>query len=131
MKAIAANGIFRSRNNVKRLKIPKNKPENPELSNASTTATYTAAISIIYSSVSENKQEESIQSNMSNTSTAATATISTPESSIDFDVEKKSPVSLNVKLKTKKVINRNRNKQNFHLTLPRSESYFSLFLLCK
>ena len=88
-KAIAGKGISRSRNNVKKFKIPKNKPEKPELSNPSTTATYTVAISNIHSSVvSENKQEESTHSNITNTSTAATPTISTPESSIDFDVEK-------------------------------------------
>ena len=41
----------------------------------------------------ENKLEESTQSNITNTSTAATPTISTPESSIDFDVEKTSRVN--------------------------------------
>ena len=104
-EAIAAKCTSRSRNNVKKFKIPKNKPERPELSkpekpelsNFSTTATYTVAISSIDSSVvSENKQEESTQSNVTNTSTAATPTISTPESSINFDVEKTS-VSLDVK----------------------------------
>ena len=49
---------------------------------------------IKYSSVvSENKQKESTQSNLTNTLTAATPTISTPESSIDFDVEKTSRVN--------------------------------------
>ena len=89
IKAIAGKGTSRSQNNVKKFKIPKNKLEKPELSNLSTTATYTVAISNIHSSVvSENKQEESTQFNMTNTSTAATPAISTPESSIDFDVEK-------------------------------------------
>ena len=89
-EVIAAKGTSRSRNNVKKLKIPKNKPEKPELSNPSTTATYTVTTSSIHSSaVSENIQEESIQSILTNRSTAATPTISTPESSIDFDVEKK------------------------------------------
>ena len=46
-------------------------------------------------------------------------------------MSRKRPVSIKVKLKTVKLIKRNRNKQNFHLTLLRSESYFSLFLLCK
>ena len=93
-KAIAGKSTSRSRNNVKKFKIPKNKPEEPELSNPSTTATYTGAISNISSSVaSENKQEESTQSNVTNTSTAATPTISTPESSTDFDVEKTSCVN--------------------------------------
>ena len=41
-----------------------------------------------WSAVSENKQVEPIQSILKNRSTAATPTISTPESSIDFDVEK-------------------------------------------
>ena len=92
-KAIAGKSTSRSRNNVKKFKIPKNKPEKPELSNPSTTATYTVAISSIHSSVvSENKQEESTQSNVTNTSTAATPTISTPESSVDFNVEKTSRV---------------------------------------
>ena len=82
-----------SRNNAKKFKIPKNKPGKLELSNPSTTATYTVAISSIHSSVvSENKQEESTQSILTNRSTAATPTISTPESSIDFDVEKTSLV---------------------------------------
>ena len=88
-EVIAAKGTSRSWNNVKKLKIPKNKPEKPELSNPSTTATYTVAISSIHSSVvSENKHEESTQSILTNRSTAATPTISTPESSVDFDVEK-------------------------------------------
>ena len=79
----------RSQNNVKKFKIPKNKLGKPKLFNPSTTATYTVAISSIHSSVvSENKQEESIQSILTNRSTAATPAISTPESSIDFDVEK-------------------------------------------
>ena len=92
-EAIAAKGTSRSRNNVKKFKIPKNKPEKPELSNPSTTATYTVAISSIHSSVvSENKQEESTQSILTNKSTAGTPTISTPESSTDFDVEKTSRV---------------------------------------
>ena len=78
-KAIAVKGTFRSGNNVKKFKLPKNKPENPELSDPSTAATYTVAISSIHSGVSENKQEESIQSNVTNTST--TTTIPTPESS--------------------------------------------------
>ena len=89
-EVIAAKGTSRSWNNVKKLKIPKNKPEKPGLSNPSTTATYTVTTSSIHSSaVSENIQEESIQSILTNRSTAATPTISTPESSIDFDVEKK------------------------------------------
>ena len=88
-EVIAAKGTSKSRNDVKKLKIPKNEAEKPELSNPSTTATYTVAISSIHSSVvSENKQEESIQSILTNRSTAATPAISTPESSIDFDVEK-------------------------------------------
>ena len=89
IEEIAAKGTSRSRNNVKKFKIPKNKPEKPELSNPSTTATYTVAISSIHSSVvSENKQEESTQSILTNRLTAATPTVSTPESSIDFTVEK-------------------------------------------
>ena len=92
-EAIAAKGTSRSGNNVKKFKIPKNKPEKPNLSNPSTTATYTVAISSIHSSVvSENKQEESTQSILTNKSTAGTPTISTPESSTDFDVEKTSRV---------------------------------------
>ena len=92
-EAIAAKGTSRSQNNVKKSKIPKNKPEKPELSNPSATATYTVAISSIHSSlVSENKQEESTQPILTNRSTAAAPTISTPESSIDFDVEKMSLV---------------------------------------
>ena len=87
-EVIAAKGTSRSCNNVKKLKTLKNKPVEPELSNPSTTATYTVAISSINSSVvSENKQEESIQSILTNRSTAAIPTISTPESSIHFDVE--------------------------------------------
>ena len=78
-KVIAAKGTFRNGNNVKKFKLPKNKPENPELTNPSTTATYTIVISSIHSIVSENKQEESIQSNVTNTST--TTTIFTHESS--------------------------------------------------
>ena len=131
IEAIATKGTSRSRNNVKKFKIPKNKPKKPELSNRSTIATYTVAISSIHSSVvSENKQEESTQSILTNRSTAATPTMSTPESSIDSNAEKTSLV-IKRKLKKVKVINRNRNKRNFHLTLLRSESYFSLFLLCK
>ena len=92
-EAIAAKGTSRSRNNVQKFKIPKNKPEKPELFNPSAKATYTVAISSIHSSlVSENKQEESTQPILTNTSTAAAPTISTPESSIDFDVEKASLV---------------------------------------
>ena len=92
-EVIAAKGTSKSRNDVKKLKIPKNEAEKPELSNPSTTATYTVAISSIHSSVgSENKQEESNQSNVTNTSTAATPRISTPESSIDFDAEETSHV---------------------------------------
>ena len=54
---------------------------------------YTVAIPNIHSSVvSENKQEESTQSNVTNTSTAAIPTTSTPESSVDFDFEKTSRV---------------------------------------
>ena len=88
-EVIAAKGTSRSRNNVKKLKIPKNKPEKPELSNPSTTATYTVAISSIHSSaVAKYKEEESIQSILTNRSTAATPAVSTTESSIDFDVEK-------------------------------------------
>ena len=131
IEAIATKGTSRSRNNVKKFKIPKNKPKKPELSNRSTIATYTVAISSIHSSVvSENKQEESTQSILTNRSTAATPAMSTPESSIDSNAEKTSLV-IKRKLKKVKVINRNRNKRNFHLTLLRSESYFSLFLLCK
>ena len=74
-EAIAAKGTSRGRNKVRKFKIPKNKPEKPELSNPSTTATYTVAISSIRSSVSKNKQEESTQYNVTNTSTAATPTI--------------------------------------------------------
>ena len=86
MEANAGKGTSRSRSNVKKFKIPKNKLGKPELSNDST---YTLAISNIDSSVvSENKQEES--SNVTNTSTAATPTMSTPESFIDFDFEKTS-----------------------------------------
>ena len=89
MEANAGKGTSRSQNNVKKFKIPKNKLGKPELSNDSTTATYTLAISNIDSSVvSENKQKES--SNVTNTSTAATPTMSTPESFIDFDFEKTS-----------------------------------------
>ena len=92
-KAIAGKSTSRSRNNIKKFKIPKKKPEKPELSNPSTTATYTIAISNIHSSVvSENKQEESTQSILTNRSTAAAPTISTLESAIDFDVEKTSLV---------------------------------------
>ena len=101
-------GTSRSRNNVKKFKIPKNKPEKPELSNPSTTATYTVAISSIHSSVvSENKQEESTQSILTNRSTAATPTISTPGSSIDFNVEK---TSLVIKRKAE-----NSESDNFYL----------------
>ena len=83
----------RSQNNAKKFQIPKNKLGKPKLFNPSITATYTVAISSIHSSVvSENKQEESTQSILTNRSTAATPTISTPESSIDFDVEKTSLV---------------------------------------
>ena len=90
-EAIAATGTSRSRNNVKKFKIPKTKPGKAELSNPSTTATYTVAISSVHSSVvSENKQEESTQSILTNRSTAATPAISTPESSIDFNVQKTS-----------------------------------------
>ena len=129
-EAIAAKATSRSRNNVQKFEIPKNKPKKLELANPSTTPSYTVAISSIHSRVlSESKQEVSIQSNVTNTSTAATTTIYTPESSIDFDSRKR-PVSSNVNLKIVKVINWNQNKWNFHLTLLRSESYFSLFLLC-
>ena len=48
-KAIAGKSTSRSRNNIKKFKIPKNKPEKPELSNPSTTTTYTIAISSIHS----------------------------------------------------------------------------------
>ena len=48
-KAIAGKSTSRSQNNIKKFKIPKNKPEKPELSNPSTTATYTIAISNIHS----------------------------------------------------------------------------------
>ena len=92
-EAIAAKGTSRSRNNVKKFKIPKNKPEKPELSNPSTTATYTVAISNIHSSVVSGNKQESTQSNVTNTSTAATPAISTPESSIDFDIEKMTRVN--------------------------------------
>ena len=92
-KAIAGKSTSRSRNNVKKFKIPKNKPEKPELSNPSTTATYTVAISNIHSSVVSGNKQESTQSNVTNTSTAATPAISTPESSIDFDVEKMTRVN--------------------------------------
>ena len=78
-EAIAAKGTSRSPNNVKKFKIPKTKLEKPELSNPSTTATYTVAISGIRSSVvSENKQEESTPYILTNRSTAATPAISTP-----------------------------------------------------
>ena len=92
-KAIAGKSTSRSRNNVKKFKIPKNKPEKPELSNPSTTATYTVAISNIHSSVVSGNKQESTQSNVTNTSIAATPAISTPESSTDFDVEKMSRVN--------------------------------------
>ena len=51
-EALAAKGTSRSRNNVKKFKIPKNKLKKPELANPSTTSTYTVAISSIHSSVS-------------------------------------------------------------------------------
>ena len=128
-KAIAGKSTSRSRNNVKKFKIPKNKPEKPELFSPSTTATYTVAISIIHSSlVSENKQEESTQSILTNRSTAATPTISTPESSIDFDVEKKFRV---IKRKAENSESDKPKPKQMKLTLLRSECYFSLFLLCK
>ena len=92
-KAIAGKGASRSQNNVKKFKILKNKPEKPELSNPSTTATYTVAISNIHSSVVSGNKQESTQSNVTNTSIAATPAISTPESSTDFDVEKMSRVN--------------------------------------
>ena len=58
-EGIAAKGTSRGRNNVKKFKIPKNKPRQPELSNPSTKATYIVAIPSIHSSVvSENKSEE-------------------------------------------------------------------------
>ena len=92
-EAIAAKGTSRSWNNIKNFKIPKNKPEKPELSNLSPKATYTIAISSIYSSVvSDIKQQDSTQSNVTNASAAATPTISIPECSIDFDVKKTSHV---------------------------------------
>ena len=117
-KAIAGKSTSRSRNNVKKFKIPKNKPEKPELSNPSTTATYTVAISSIHSSVvSENKQEESTQSILTNRSTAAIPTISIPESSIDFDVEK---TSLVIKGKAE---NRESDKQK--LKQKKLPSYFA------
>ena len=128
-KAIAGKSTSRSRNNVKKFKIPKNKPQKPELSNPSTTATYTVAISSIHSSVvSENKHEESTQSILTNRSTAATPTISTPESSIDFDVEKKFRV---IKRKAENSESDKPKPKQMKLTLLRSECYFSLFLLCK
>ena len=129
-KAIAGKSTSRSRNNVKKFKIPKNKPEKPELSNPSTTATYTVAISSIHSSVvSENKQEESTQSNVTNTSTVAMPTIHL--NLLLISISRKHSVSLNVKLKTVNMMNWNRNKQNFYLTLLKSKSYFSLFLMCR
>ena len=104
-EAIAAKHTFRSRNTVKKCKILKNRPKNPDLSNPSTTATYTVAIPSIYSSVvSENKQEEATQFNVTNTLIAATPTTSTPESTIDFNVEITSS-AINVKLKTVKELN--------------------------
>ena len=87
-KAIAVIDTFRSWNTVKKFKIPKNKPKKPDLSNPSTTTTYTIAIPSIHSSVvSENKREESTQFNVTNILIAATPTTSTPESTIDFVVE--------------------------------------------
>ena len=87
-EAFAVKDLSRSQNTVKKFKIPKNKPKKSELSNSSTATTSTVAIPSIHSSVvSENKQEESTRSNVTNASTAATPTTSTPESSIDFDVE--------------------------------------------
>ena len=128
-EVIAAKGTSRSRNNVKKLKIPKNKPEKPELSNPSTTATYTVAISSIHSSaVAKYKEEESIQSILTNRSTAATPAISTPEFSIDFDVEKTFRV---IKRKAENSESDKPKPKQMKLTLLRSECYFSLFLLCK
>ena len=128
-EVIAAKGTSRSRNNVKKLKIPKNKPEKPELSNPSTTATYTVAISSIHSSaVAKYKEEESIQSILTNRSTAATPAVSTTESSIDFDVEKTFRV---IKRKAENSESDKPKPKQMKLTLLRSECYFSLFLLCK
>ena len=85
-EAIAVKGTCKSWNDVKKFKIPKNKPKKPELSNPSTTATYTIAMSNIHSSAaSESKQEESTESDVINALPTAAPT-STPESSIDFDV---------------------------------------------
>ena len=130
-EAIAAKSTSRSRNNVKKFKIPKNKPEKPELSNPSTTATYTVAISSIHSSVvSENKQEESTQSILTNRSTEATPAISTPESSIDFAVEK---TSLVIKCKAENSqSDKPRSKQTkLSSYFAKKRTYLSLFLLCK
>ena len=128
-EVIAAKGTSRSRNNVKKLKIPNNKPEKPELSNPSTTATYTVAISSIHSSaVVKYKEEESIQSILTNRSTAATPAVSTTESSIDFDVEKTFRV---IKRKAENSESDKPKPKQMKLTLLRSKCYFSLFLLCK
>ena len=131
IEAIATKGTSRSRNNVKKFKIPKNKPKKPELSNRSTIATYTVAISSIHSSVvSENKQEESTQSILTNRSTEATPTISTPESSIDFAVEK---TSLVIKCKAENSqSDKPRSKQTkLSSYFAKKRTYLSLFLLCK
>ena len=128
-KAIALKGTSRSWANVKKFKIPKNEPKKPELSSPSTTVTYAVAMSSIHSSVSENKQEESTQSNVTNTSTVAMPTIHL--NLLLISISRKHSVSLNVKLKTVNMMNWNRNKQNFYLTLLKSKSYFSLFLMCR
>ena len=128
-EVIAAKGTSRSRNNVKKLKIPNNKPEKPELSNPSTTATYTVAKSSIHSSaVAKYKEEESIQSILTNRSTAATPAVPTTESSIDFDVEKTFRV---IKRKAENSESDKPKPKQMKLTLLRSKCYFSLFLLCK
>ena len=130
-EVIAAKGTSKSRNDVKKLKIPKNEAEKPELSNPSTTATYTVAISSIHSSVYLKINRKS-QSNLF----WQIDQLQLHQQYLHLNpllilMLRKCSVSLNVKLKTVKVINQNQNKWNFHLTLLTSESYFSLLLLCK
>lgn len=104
-KAVAAKGTSTSPNAAKKFKVLNNKPKKPELFIPSTIAASTVAIPSIHSSVvSENKQEESAQFNLTNTLIAATPTTSTPESTIDFNVEITSS-AINVKLKTVKELN--------------------------
>ena len=131
-KAIAGKGISSSWNTVNKFKVSKSKPEKPELSNPSTAATYTVAISSIHSSVvSENKQEDSTQSNMANASNPTTPTISTPEFSIDFDVNKTSRV-INSKAAENSESDKPKSKQT-KLSFYFSKKWilFFLFLLCK